>query len=80
MVIILFFFAPLAPLPPSRPPLPGVLQADRTKQPGLYAATGGRDKLIKLWDTATGQLIRTLVSWTQFYRAKPLLYASVKKI
>jgi WD40 repeat protein len=30
-------------------------------QPGQYAATGSRDKTIKLWD-ATGQCIHTLVS------------------
>ena len=40
----------------------GGLTADRSKQPGLYAATGGRDKFIKLWDASTGQAIRNLVS------------------
>lgn len=31
--------------------------------PGLFVATGGRDKVIKIWDTASGQCLRTLVSW-----------------
>lgn len=34
---------------------------DKNTRPGAYIATGGRDKLIKLWDTQNGQLIRTFV-------------------
>lgn len=37
-------------------------QSDRSKQAGLFVATAGRDKLIKIWDASTGQLIRTLVN------------------
>lgn len=35
---------------------------DRAKTSGGFVATGSRDKTIKLWDTTTGQCIRTLVS------------------
>lgn len=38
-----------------------IVKSDRSKQPGLFAATGGRDKVIKIWDASTGQPIRTLV-------------------
>ena len=54
-------FAPINAYPAIREL--GGITADRSKQPGLYAATGGRDKFIKIWDTTTGQLIRNLVSF-----------------
>ena len=34
---------------------------DKSKRPGQYIASGSRDKTIKVWDTQTGQLLRTLV-------------------
>lgn len=36
--------------------------AGSSKKPGAYAATGSRDKTIKLWDAQSGQLLRDLVS------------------
>ena len=35
---------------------------ERSKRPGAYLATGSRDKTIKLWDTQSGQMLRSLVS------------------
>lgn len=60
-VIETIVFAPANSYPAIRE-LGGIV-ADRSKQPGLYAATGGRDKFIKIWDTSSGQLIRNLVSF-----------------
>lgn len=34
---------------------------ERLKLPGLFVATGSRDKTIRLWDVTTAQCIRTLV-------------------
>lgn len=34
----------------------------RAKAPGAFAATGSRDKTIMVWDTVSGQCVRTLVS------------------
>lgn len=39
-----------------------VQDKERTKRPGAYLATGSRDKTIKIWDTQSGQMIRSLVS------------------
>lgn len=36
--------------------------------PGLYVATGGRDKIIKIWDTSNGQCLRTLVGHDNWIR------------
>lgn len=36
---------------------------------GRYAATGSRDKTIKLWDTGSGQCLRTLVGHDNWVRA-----------
>lgn len=38
-------------------------------QPGKYAATGSRDKTVKLWDTASGQCLRTFVGHDNWVRA-----------
>ena len=35
---------------------------DRSKRPGMYLASGARDKTVKLWDTSSGQMLRNLVS------------------
>lgn len=37
---------------------------ESSKRVGAYIASGSRDKLIKLWDTQSGQLLRTLVRST----------------
>ena len=65
-VIEAIVFAPSNAYPAIRE-LGGIV-AERSKVPGLYAATGGRDKYIKIWDTTNGQLIRTLVSRKSFYK------------
>lgn len=39
---------------------------DRTKRPGVYVATGSRDKTIKLWDTQSGQMLKNLASKLHF--------------
>lgn len=36
---------------------------------GRYAATGSRDKTVKLWDTASGQCLRTFVGHDNWVRA-----------
>ncbi|TFY77049.1 hypothetical protein EWM64_g6963 [Hericium alpestre] len=40
--------------------LAGLPNSDRTNRPGAYVATGSRDKVIKLWDAQSGQLLRSL--------------------
>lgn len=45
---------------------PAAKGADIT--PGQFVATGGRDKVIKIWDTSTGQCIRTLVGHDNWIR------------
>jgi len=47
----------------------GGITSDRSKQPGLFVVTAGRDKLIKIWDASTGQLIRTLAGHDNWVRA-----------
>lgn len=42
---------------------------DRSKMPGLFIATGARDKTIKLWDASTGQVLRNLVSGFSCFHA-----------
>lgn len=32
------------------------------RRAGLYAASGARDKTIKIWDTQSGQMLKNLVS------------------
>lgn len=61
-------FAPLASYPAIRE-LAGIKPAkpDNTT-PGLYVATGGRDKVIKIWDTGNGQCLRTLVGHDNWIR------------
>jgi hypothetical protein len=38
-------------------------QDDKNNKPGLYYASGSRDKVIKICETATGRCITTLVSF-----------------
>lgn len=61
-------FAPIAAYPAIRE-LAGIPNADRTKRPGLYLASGARDKTIKLWDTQTGQMLRNLPGHDNWVRA-----------
>ena len=35
---------------------------DRSRRPGMYLASGARDKTVKLWDTSSGQMLRNFVS------------------
>ncbi|GBE81734.1 dynein regulator [Sparassis latifolia] len=49
--------------------LGGIPNRDRSKRPGAYAVTGGRDKTIKIWDTQTGQMIRSLAGHDNWVRA-----------
>lgn len=39
------------------------------REAGRYAATGSRDKVVKLWDTASGQCLRTFVGHDNWIRA-----------
>ncbi|TDL24956.1 dynein regulator [Rickenella mellea] len=57
-------FAPINAYPAIRE-LAGIT----SKQPGLFAVTGARDKTIKLWDTTTSQLIRNLAGHDNWVRA-----------
>lgn len=41
----------------------------RAKSPGVYVATGSRDKTIKLWDALSGQCLRTFVGHDNWIRA-----------
>jgi len=47
----------------------GGITSERSKQPGMYVATGSRDKVIKLWDSLSGQLIRNLPGHDNWVRA-----------
>ncbi|KAJ7882133.1 WD40-repeat-containing domain protein [Mycena leptocephala] len=40
--------------------LAGIPNTDCSKRSGAYVATGVRDKTIKLWDRASGQLLKNL--------------------
>lgn len=61
-------FAPLAAYPAIRE-LGDIKPAkpDNTT-PGLYVATGGRDKVIKIWDSSNGACLRTLVGHDNWIR------------
>lgn len=67
-------------------PQPPTARDDRAKAPGAFAATGSRDKTIKLWDAQSGQCLRTLAGHDNWVRAlafhpngKALLSASDDK-
>ncbi|PCH37737.1 dynein regulator [Wolfiporia cocos MD-104 SS10] len=47
----------------------GLPDKDRVKRPGAYIATGSRDKTIKIWETQSGQLLRTLAGHDNWVRA-----------
>ncbi|KAJ7074078.1 WD40-repeat-containing domain protein [Mycena amicta] len=61
-------FAPLAAYAAIRE-LAGIPNTDRSKRYGAYIATGARDKTIKLWDVASGQLLRNLPGHDNWVRA-----------
>ncbi|KAG8908519.1 protein with putative role during mitosis [Tulasnella sp. 403] len=67
-VVEMAVFAPVAAYPYIRE-LAGLSTTDRNKTPGLYIATGARDKIIKLWDVTTGQVLRNLAGHTNWVRA-----------
>ncbi|KAG8921511.1 protein with putative role during mitosis [Tulasnella sp. 417] len=67
-VVEVAIFAPIAAYPHIRE-LAGLSTTDRNKAPGLFVATGGRDKLIKLWDATSGQVLRNLAGHTNWVRA-----------
>jgi len=61
-------FAPPAAYPAIRT-LAGIAATERSKQAGAYVATGSRDKTIKLWDTASGGMLRSLAGHDNWVRA-----------
>lgn len=67
-VVEVVVFAPIAAYAAIRE-LSGIPNTDRTKRPGLYAATGSRDKSIKLWDTQSGQMLKSLTGHDNWVRA-----------
>ncbi|GAA6029350.1 hypothetical protein JCM8097_003632 [Rhodosporidiobolus ruineniae] len=68
-VVEVAVFAPVAAYPAIRD-VAGIT-APRTdaKVVGAFAATGSRDKTIKLWDTVSGQCLKTLVGHDNWVRA-----------
>lgn len=46
----------------------GAASAAANSTPGLYVATGGRDKVIKIWDATNGQCVRTLIGHDNWIR------------
>ncbi|KAH8099515.1 dynein regulator [Cristinia sonorae] len=61
-------FAPIAAYSAIRE-LAGIPNTDRSKRHGQYVATGSRDKTIKLWDTQSGQMLRSLAGHDNWVRA-----------
>ncbi|KAL7283677.1 hypothetical protein ACG7TL_003113 [Trametes sanguinea] len=61
-------FAPISSYAAIRE-LAGLPNTDRSNRPGAYVATGARDKTIKIWDTQTGQLLRTLQGHDNWVRS-----------
>ncbi|KAI4528200.1 WD40-repeat-containing domain protein [Schizophyllum commune] len=67
-VVEVIVFAPIAAYATIRE-LAKIPPTDRSKRPGAYAVTGGRDKLIKLWDIASGQMLRNFAGHDNWIRA-----------
>lgn len=42
---------------------------ERMKQPGMFVATGSRDKTIRLWDAYSGQCLKVLIGHDNWIRA-----------
>jgi platelet-activating factor acetylhydrolase IB subunit alpha len=62
-------FAPVSAYPFIRE-LVGIEIAKKTKeeQPGQYVISGSRDKVIKLWDTQSGQCLHTFIGHDNWVR------------
>ncbi|GAA5911118.1 Pac1p [Sporobolomyces salmoneus] len=72
-VVEVAVFAPVASYPAIRE-LAGISAptgraAAEAKAVGLFAATGSRDKTIKIWDAVSGQCLKTLVGHDNWVRA-----------
>ncbi|PFH54236.1 hypothetical protein AMATHDRAFT_53112 [Amanita thiersii Skay4041] len=61
-------FAPISAYAAIRD-LAGIPNTDRNKRHGLYAASGSRDKTIKIWDTQSGQMLKNLPGHDNWVRA-----------
>jgi len=61
-------FAPLAAYAAIRE-LAGIPHTAGNKRPALYAASGARDKMIKIWDTQSGQMLKNLAGHDNWVRA-----------
>ena len=59
-------FAPVSAYPALREL--GGLTGSPTTAPGLFVATGGRDKVIKIWDASSGQCLKTLMGHDNWIR------------
>lgn len=66
-VVEVVVFAPVSAYPVIRE-LADIKTTKPDNTPGLFAASGGRDKVIKIWDTSTGSCIRTLVGHDNWVR------------
>ncbi|EGN95623.1 hypothetical protein SERLA73DRAFT_186732 [Serpula lacrymans var. lacrymans S7.3] len=67
-VLEVIAFAPVSAYTAIRE-LAGIPNTDRSKRPGAYVATGSRDKTIKLWDTQSGQILKSLAGHGNWVRA-----------
>ncbi|KAG8877384.1 protein with putative role during mitosis [Tulasnella sp. 331] len=71
-IVEVAIFAPISTYPSIRE-LAGLSDVpkstDRSKAPGLFVATGARDKTIKLWDATSGQILRNLTGHDNWVRA-----------
>lgn len=61
-------FAPVAAYTSIRE-LAGLAATEKSKLPGAFLATGARDKTVKIWDSSTGQVLRTLAGHDNWVRA-----------
>ncbi|WVR06314.1 nuclear distribution protein PAC1 [Kwoniella sp. DSM 27419] len=48
---------------------PAPANDERAKAPGAFVVTGSRDKAVKLWDTLSGQVLKTFVGHDNWIRA-----------
>lgn len=65
-VVEIIVFAPIAAYPALREI--GGIPPSTSQTPGQFAATGGRDKVIKIWDTSSGQCLKTLTGHDNWIR------------
>lgn len=59
-------FAPVSAYPALRA-IAGT-KGDSSNIPGQFVATGGRDKVVKIWDSVSGQCIKTLIGHENWVR------------